>query len=602
MYGSDAVAGVVNFVLRQDFNGLEATAQYGVATQGGARENRGALVYGRSWDSGNVITTYEHYGRASLPSSERSFSSGVQQPTDLLPDVRRDSVLLHLKQDVAQQSDLYLDALYSRNRNVDALTYGTTTYTIDTLSVAPGAEFALGGEWMGSFAGLYGLNHDHQQLIQPAGQTASAVPNWRDTLSSAEFKVDGPLFEAPGGLSKVAMGAGWRSESFAVPEENIQRVTRTIKDVFAELNIPLLHSSAKDTLTVNVAGRYERYSDFGQSTNPKVGLSWYPLSTLKIRATWGTSFRAPTLFSEYNPGFAYVFSEPDPKSPTGSTLTLARLGGNSQLGPEKSTTFTVGADYDCTTLPGFRTSVTYFNTDYRDRIGLVNGNPYTFLANEGLYPPPFLIRNPSLPFVQTVLQSVGPDNVYSLVGAYNPADISAYQDDRQVNSASYRQDGIDLNVRYNSSTGIGNLLSQVNAVYLFRIDQRTTATSSAVNLVNTLFYPVGIRFRASEDWSVGGWGSSVALNFTNRYQNNTVTPRQSVKAYATVDARTSYAFDGDTSRALSGLVLSVAVRNAFNTKPPFVHSSDFTEQPINYDPANADPIGRFITLQITKHW
>ena len=46
VYGSDAIAGVVNFILRQDFKGVELTAEYGDTTQGGASHQRATGIFG----------------------------------------------------------------------------------------------------------------------------------------------------------------------------------------------------------------------------------------------------------------------------------------------------------------------------------------------------------------------------------------------------------------------------------------------------------------------------------------------------------------------------------------------------------------------------
>ncbi len=71
--------------------------------------------------------------------------------------------------------------------------------------------------------------------------------------------------------------------------------SRTVWAVFGELNIPILKS-----LEGNIAVRYDHYSDFGSTTNPKVSLRWQPLPTFLMRASWGTGFLAPTLYELWN--------------------------------------------------------------------------------------------------------------------------------------------------------------------------------------------------------------------------------------------------------------------------------------------------------------
>lgn len=74
VYGSDAVAGVVNFVLRRDFEGFEATIRAG--NKSGGDEWGATLTGGTVWDDfgglggGNILATYEHQDRESFLASE----------------------------------------------------------------------------------------------------------------------------------------------------------------------------------------------------------------------------------------------------------------------------------------------------------------------------------------------------------------------------------------------------------------------------------------------------------------------------------------------------------------------------------------------------
>ena len=59
---------------------------------------------------------------------------------------------------------------------------------------------------------------------------------------------------------------------------------------YVEFAVPL-----HETLELSLAGRYDDYSDFGDTTNPKVAVRWAPIEELAFRASWGTGFRAPSL-------------------------------------------------------------------------------------------------------------------------------------------------------------------------------------------------------------------------------------------------------------------------------------------------------------------
>lgn len=71
LYGADAVGGVVNIVLRDDYDGAETRARYGFASDGAFSDVQFAQTLGRSWTDGNVMAVYEYQDRDALPVSER---------------------------------------------------------------------------------------------------------------------------------------------------------------------------------------------------------------------------------------------------------------------------------------------------------------------------------------------------------------------------------------------------------------------------------------------------------------------------------------------------------------------------------------------------
>jgi len=77
VYGSDAVSGVVNIVLRQDYDGAESRAQFVVPTQGSGRGAQFAQTVGTRWGAGNGFVTYEYYERDALPARERTLTQNA---------------------------------------------------------------------------------------------------------------------------------------------------------------------------------------------------------------------------------------------------------------------------------------------------------------------------------------------------------------------------------------------------------------------------------------------------------------------------------------------------------------------------------------------
>src|SRR3546814_2690689 len=75
---------------------------------------------------------------------------------------------------------------------------------------------------------------------------------------------------------------------------------RKVSEVYGEIGIPLLKELPLIySLDVEAAVRFSHYNQFGNTTNPKVGVKWRPFGDLLVRGSWGTGFRAPN-FTESN--------------------------------------------------------------------------------------------------------------------------------------------------------------------------------------------------------------------------------------------------------------------------------------------------------------
>jgi len=72
IYGSDAIAGVVNIILKDRFNGFEANATYGAAAD--QNEWNGSATWGKQWDRGGVTLVGSFQNRGALDFSERTLT------------------------------------------------------------------------------------------------------------------------------------------------------------------------------------------------------------------------------------------------------------------------------------------------------------------------------------------------------------------------------------------------------------------------------------------------------------------------------------------------------------------------------------------------
>lgn len=80
IYGSDAVAGVVNIVPRRTLDGVEAFARMGIAQRGDFNEYAYGMAVGKVFDRGQVMLAYEHVYRSDVNGSDRSFFTSNLTP------------------------------------------------------------------------------------------------------------------------------------------------------------------------------------------------------------------------------------------------------------------------------------------------------------------------------------------------------------------------------------------------------------------------------------------------------------------------------------------------------------------------------------------
>ncbi|MBL8643912.1 MAG: TonB-dependent receptor [Rhodospirillaceae bacterium] len=76
VYGSDAVGGVVNIILKRNFEGNQTLVRGGTTTEGGGTEFQASHIYGKGWDTGNIVLGYEYNKRSRVQADDRDFNGG----------------------------------------------------------------------------------------------------------------------------------------------------------------------------------------------------------------------------------------------------------------------------------------------------------------------------------------------------------------------------------------------------------------------------------------------------------------------------------------------------------------------------------------------
>jgi len=628
IYGGDAVAGVVNYILRDDFDGVEASARYGTDTQGDVDEYRASVTLGENWDSGNAMVSYEYYNRGNLSAADRSFSQGAYLPNDLFPSQERHSVLVAGSQELTPDLEFSAEFLYGNRTGIRDTSGATYSFKIlpDTTTIhASGAlKWDIGANWSADFSGAYSTTDSE---IPTTGDSS-----WHTSLDSnlwtMDAKASGSLLALWGGDLQLAVGAHYREESFTNARIDINTIEReadrNVYGVYGELYAPLISEdnniAGVNRLEISTSARFEDYSDFGTKLTPKVGVLWAPIEQLRLRASYGRSFSPPPLgyvgATDYT---AFVATTDFINSAIGLTaadpsidgVTAIYISGTApDLSAETSRTFSAGFNFDHEFGPhSIRLEGTYLDINYKNRLGNtpIPGNRSVFDApniafnDPSLFPPGIVVFSPTLDEINAIMAGVSRVVTYQNgVDALDAEIISSVQLTQNLSVNSVQT--VDFDAGYQVETSAGDFSLGLAGSYLLNYKQQASPTSAVVNRIDTLYNPTHLRLRGRAGYSSGGLNANVFVNFTNSYKYDNLPGAQTVDSYTTVDFSTSYSF-ANTSMAsvLGDAKIRVSVSNLFNQKPPSTPDAP-TFSLFGYDPTNASPMGRFLSVELSTQF
>jgi len=169
----------------------------------------------------------------------------------------------------------------------------------DPLSFNPLDPGFLNGEKMDELVGLIGMWTGGKTVYKQSTVTATMT---------------GELFNLPWANSGAVAGAiGAEYRHFSIHDRPPPPITwgsssaddtigdDTVKEVFVELEMPLLQGlPGVESFTVNVSSRWFDYDTVKDNDSVwKLGLGWQIVPALRLRATTGTSYRAPGLYEQY---------------------------------------------------------------------------------------------------------------------------------------------------------------------------------------------------------------------------------------------------------------------------------------------------------------
>lgn len=380
IYGSDAIGGVVNIVMRQDFTGYETGLRYGTVTTGGMEEFQLSQVAGWTWDDGRVLANYEFLEQTNLSALDKEFSKNVEySPYDLYPGSKRHSLYVDGLQQITEVLVINLTGSYAK-RDMDT----TIASPWDVTKLFPqtqqydlfaGLTLEMPQQWQARLNAGYGKSEvRYERTTVEDGVANTAAPtDMHSSIAYVDLIADGKVFTLPAGAVSAAVGASYNRDEYDFFDyrklEAPFNPSRDITSAFGELNIPLLANlPAARNLSVTIAARYDDYSDFGSTTNPKYGVLWEATEGLLFRGSYGRSYRAP-VFQDMQPNnFVFISRVPNPSAPSGSTVLMEIANGNPILGPERAETWTTGLSFSPQAIQGLTLQANYYTIDYSDRI------------------------------------------------------------------------------------------------------------------------------------------------------------------------------------------------------------------------------------------
>lgn len=428
----------------------------------------------------------------------------------------------------------------------------------------------------------------------------------KDTLIQLRAIVEGKLFSLPGGDARLAFGYEFQHDKLTqrfgndiapgtFDSQPLSAYKRRVHSFFGELQLPVI-----DSLVLSAAARYDHYSDFGSTFNPKFGVTFKPVEGFTLRGNWGTSFTAPTpvdqlgsLRNTMGSAQATYFIK-DGDTPLTGSYSVFITGSQPNLQPQTADTWSVGVDLEPTR--GLRISGTYYDVNFKNVLSIPSPSsliftqfPNNIISNvAGLSPAQlrdFAMRAPNGSAIVEPLITAG-NIVYEAI------------DFRTGNYGSLHVRGIDLSLNYRTETGFGSIDFANNWNIQLARQAKPSAFSAPVDALATETPQFSVQ--TSVGANIGNFRAQATWNHTGGYRipNTTSVPVQDhLDAFNTVNLFFKYDVPSE-SRLLKNLSLTLNINNVFDQDPPVLRRNGQNE----FGYANGFTLGRMFILGVAKQF
>ena len=448
----------------------------------------------------------------------------------------------------------------------------------------------FGGSGGDQFYNPFGLNPENPTDVTEQFLISGTRKRETSKETTVDFQANRQLIEMGGGPLGLALGFQARKQELTQTADEEERggqilgenrfdpisADRDIFSLFAETLMPI-----HETFEVQLAVRYDHYSDFGGTTNPKIGLGWRPKPELLVRATWGTSFRPPTFRELHNPkttSFGLSPADPHRCQATGDFFDCigfrnitVEFQGNPDLKPDEGETRLIGIAWEPLFAHGLALSVDYWSINHDSRIIESNIGAFSDALLEQLDPfnNPFIIRAP--PTVEDI--NLGIPGI--IIG----------QSDTYINGGKLETAGVDFDLKYVLDTArAGTFTGSLNYTYLSKYDFGSDfmGVTLSEDLAGGYGFNGGLpKHRANfrMGWIRGAHGVSLLIPYVGEFESptNLVVDEQETEIpyviddYLQLDLQYSYSFE-----RLNGAVMRLGCRNCTNKEPPINNYMPFS--------------------------
>lgn len=619
LYGSDAVGGVVNIILRRDFDGVWTSARLGTSTDGGGFQQQYSVVGGSTWNGGGLIATYDFGRDTAIKAGRRSYASGLNPDQTLVPFMRRHSAIISAHQEILSDLDFNVDATFNARRSHYETPINPTGPLSDfglsgfgnstSYSIAPSLNYRFAPDWRVTLLGIYGEDKTRygSDLFVGGTNVSPTRGCYCNALTNADLSFEGPIVQLPGGAARLAIGGGYREIGFHAfrTQGSVQDVNeqQNVYYAFGELYLPIVSRDQDlagiSSLSLSGALRYENYTGIDRIVTPKFGLVYAPVADIRLKATWGKSFRAPTLYQQYAVQYAslYPAASLGGSSFPGNSSAILLDGANTDLKSERATSWTMTAEITPTSWPGFHAEVSYYHIDYRDRVAAPISGIQSALANQAYRQ--LITYAPTASAVTGIISN--PDYIFSdyTGSAFDSSNVVAIVDNRSRNIARQTIQGVDVSLRYKLGTARAGAFTFLGNVTYLDSKQRLIADEVAQDIAGVIFYPPHVRGRAGLLWDKGPISLSAYVNYVGGVRDERATVATRVSGMTTLDMSAVYKVDAGAG-VLRDMEILVSIQNISNVKPDLIRTSASYFPP--YDSTNYSPVGRFVSLTISKSW